>query len=140
MELFLQPKTDFSVASEVQSLLQKHMHDGLPTAAIVAENAPDPTDLDEKTEDEGSSFQQIKDLIRRDRAIYLLTSRCLAVGEIAEKVGFSDSAVFARAFKSWTGLSPRDYTELASLDSRYYTKKYIKNDTIGSTLNLCIKS
>jgi AraC-like DNA-binding protein len=62
-----------------------------------------------KLNDEGSTFQQIKDLLRRDRAIYFLTTQSLAVSEIAEKVGLSDPSVFARAFKSWTGLSPRDY-------------------------------
>jgi AraC-like DNA-binding protein len=62
-----------------------------------------------KLKEEGTSYQKIKDLVRRDRAVYYLTRRGLLVGEVAEKVGFSDSAVFARAFKTWTGLSPREY-------------------------------
>lgn len=110
VELFLQPKTDFSLTSEVQSLLQKHIRDGFPNAGEVASHLHlTRRTLMRKLREEGSSFQQIKDLIRRDRAIYLLTSHHLAVGEIAQQVGFSDPAVFARAFKSWTGVSPRDY-------------------------------
>ena len=62
-----------------------------------------------KLKEEGTSYQKLKDRVRRDRAIYLLTKHTLSVGEVAEKVGFSDSAVFARAFKSWTGSSPREY-------------------------------
>ncbi len=110
VDLFLQPKTDFSLTSEVQSLLQKYLQDGFPTAREVANHMHlTRRTLMRKLRGEGSSFQQIKDLIRRDKAMYWLTSHSLAVGEIAAKVGFSDPAVFARAFKSWTGLSPREY-------------------------------
>jgi AraC-like DNA-binding protein len=62
-----------------------------------------------KLKGEGTSFQQIKERVRRDRAIYFLTNRSCSIATIAEKVGFSDAAVFARAFKSWTGMSPKDY-------------------------------
>ena len=112
VELFLQPKTDFSLTSDVQSLLQQNISAGFPTIREVASQLHlTRRTLMRKLKDEGSSFQQIKDLIRRDRAIYLLTSHPYAVSEIAEKTGFSDPSVFARAFKSWTGLSPRDYRE-----------------------------
>lgn len=110
VELFLQPKTDFSVTGDVQALLQSSVEHGFPTAREVANQLHlTRRTLMRRLSDEGSSFQQIKDLIRRDKAIYLLTSHPLAVSEIADKVGYSDPAVFARAFKSWTGLSPRDY-------------------------------
>lgn len=114
-ELFLQPKEDFSITSEVRSYLKQFVRDGFPTAEDVAHHV----NLTRRTmmrrlKNEGSSLQQIKDLVRRDRAIYLLTRHSLAVGEIAERVGFSDPAVFARAFKSWTGLSPREYRTSSS--------------------------
>ena len=110
VELFLQPKTDFSLTSDVQVVLQKYVQDGFPTARDVADQLHlTRRTLMRKLKEEGSSFQQIKDLIRRDKAIHLLTAQPFAVGEIAEKVGYSDPAVFARAFKSWTGLSPREY-------------------------------
>jgi AraC-like DNA-binding protein len=110
VDLFLRPITDFSLTNEVRALLLANIHDGFPTVR----NAADYLHMTRRTlirklKDEGSTFQHIKDLVRRDRAIYLLTTQSFAVSEIAEKVGFSDSAVFARAFKSWTGLSPRNY-------------------------------
>ncbi len=110
VELFLQPKTDFSLANVVQSLLQEHVQDGFPTAREVATQMHlTRRTLMRKLREEVSSFQQIKDLIRHDKAIYMLTSQSIAIGEIAEKIGFSDPSVFARAFKLWTGLSPREY-------------------------------
>jgi len=110
VNLFLQPVTDFSLTSEVRTLLLTHVQDGFPTIREAAEFLHmTRRTLMRKLEDEGSSFQQIKDLVRRDRAIYFLTSQTLSVSDIAEKVGFSDPSVFARAFKSWTGVSPREY-------------------------------
>lgn len=110
VELFLQPKTDFSLTGEVQALLQKRVQSGFPTADAVAEELHlTRRTLMRRLQQEGSSFQQIKDRIRRDRAIFFLTNRSVAVADIADKVGFSDPAVFARAFKSWTGQSPREY-------------------------------
>jgi len=112
VDLFLRPITDFSLTSEVRALLQKNVQDGLPTIRETAEYLHmTRRTLMRKLDEEGSTFQQIKDLVRRDRAIYFLTSQTFAVSEIAEKVGFSDPSVFARAFKSWTGVSPREYRE-----------------------------
>jgi len=33
----------------------------------------------------------------------------LAIEEIAAAVGFSEATSFYRAFRRWTGVSPRDY-------------------------------
>ena len=110
VDLFLRPVTDFSLTSEVRALLLSHMQKGLLTLRQTAEYLHmTRRTLIRKLQVEGSTFQQIKDLVRRDKAIYFLTTQTFAVSEIAEKVGFSDPSVFARAFKSWTGLSPRDY-------------------------------
>lgn len=120
LELFIQPKTDFSISHDLQKILKKHLRQGFP----VIEDAAETLHLTKRTlirklKEEGSSYQQIKDLVRRDRAIALLTRHKMPLSEIAEAVGFSDPAVFARAFKTWTGLSPREYrTNAAKSSSR----------------------
>lgn len=58
---------------------------------------------------EGTSFQTIKDEVRRDLAITALTSKKTSVTEIAENLGFEDLSSFNRAFKKWTGNTPRSY-------------------------------
>ncbi|TQV71039.1 AraC family transcriptional regulator [Aliikangiella marina] len=58
---------------------------------------------------EGASFQKIKDHIRRDLAINLLSNRKTSVSQISQQLGFSEPAAFSRAFKLWTGLSPKEY-------------------------------
>ncbi|WOX07024.1 AraC family transcriptional regulator [Microbulbifer pacificus] len=109
-EFFQQPRTDFSVSSEIQLLLVKQFKDGIPSlegiASLLRMNQ---RTLIRKLKDEGTSYQQIKDSVRQDKAERLLSLNTLSVSLVAEKLGFSDSAVFARAFKTWTGLSPSDY-------------------------------
>lgn len=61
---------------------------------------------------EGTSYQRIKDNIRREKAIELLSTQRLSVDQISEFVGFSEPRSFTRAFRQWTGLSPRQYRTL----------------------------
>ena len=55
---------------------------------------------------EGTSFQALKDQLRRDMAIVRLTSSEASLIAIAADLGFTDSTAFQRAFKVWTGSAP----------------------------------
>lgn len=110
LELFAQPRQDFSISAVLKKMLNQELAEGFPRI----EDAADRLHMTRRTlirklKDEGTSYQDIKDLVRRDRAVFLLKNRVIPVSKVAEAVGFSDSAVFARAFKSWTGVSPRDF-------------------------------
>ncbi len=58
---------------------------------------------------EGTSYQQIKDGLRRDRAIRLLSDTPQGIADIAAAVGFEEVSAFHRAFRRWTGTSPGRY-------------------------------
>lgn len=62
-----------------------------------------------RLEAEGTSFQAIKDGLRRDIAIRSLRSGLKTIEEIAQDVGFSSAANFHRAFQRWTGSAPSHY-------------------------------
>lgn len=68
-----------------------------------------PSTLRRRLEREGSSFQAIKDDLRRDMAIDLLCNSRSAVDEIAHRLGFAEPSAFHRAFRKWTGSSPGEY-------------------------------
>ena len=58
---------------------------------------------------EGQTYRSIKDRVRRDLAINLLTQSSASVLEISHDLGFAEPSAFHRAFKKWTGLSPGTY-------------------------------
>ncbi|HEX4475368.1 MAG TPA: AraC family transcriptional regulator [Polyangiaceae bacterium] len=62
----------------------------------------------------GTSFSELIDAQRREEALLLMRSVDLSVEEVARRVGYSDAANFTRAFRRWTGLSPRAYRRSTS--------------------------
>ena len=58
---------------------------------------------------EGTSFQAIKDEVRRDFAIQQLTGSSVLLSVLAGQLGFEDLASFNRAFRKWTGSTPGSY-------------------------------
>ena len=112
LELFRQYKADYSLATELKLMLGKAMLDGTGTIEHCADKLHmTRRTLIRKLKDEGTSFQQLKDIVRRDKSIFFLGQQGLKINEVAERVGYSDPAVFTRAFRQWTGLSPRDFRQ-----------------------------
>jgi AraC-like DNA-binding protein len=65
--------------------------------------------LQRRLNDWGVTFEELIDEYRRDRAFRLLMRADHSILEIAYSLGYSDPAHFTRAFKRWTGASPRSY-------------------------------
>ena len=57
----------------------------------------------------GTSFQMILEQLRRGRAVELLLHSGLSVEQIGSELGYLDPSNFGRAFRRWTGQSPREY-------------------------------
>lgn len=55
---------------------------------------------------EASPFQGILDQVREDKAKRYLSDSTRSVAQIAELLGYSESAAFVRAFERWTGKTP----------------------------------
>ena len=67
---------------------------------------------------EGTTFQALKDDLRRDLAISRLIASPVPLAQLASELGFSDSAAFQRAFKSWTGSPPGAYRRKSASGTR----------------------
>ncbi|MGB7478811.1 MAG: helix-turn-helix domain-containing protein [Burkholderiaceae bacterium] len=65
--------------------------------------------LRRRLEQEGQSYQAIKDQLRRDLAIDRLLRSTDSVAAIAAELGFAEPSAFYRAFKKWTGARPAEY-------------------------------
>ena len=60
-----------------------------------------------------SSYAELVDEARRERALALARRAELDVGRLAELTGFTDASAFARAFRRWTGERPGEYMRRA---------------------------
>ena len=64
--------------------------------------------LQRRLKDEGASFEEIKDSVRRDMAERLLSQRGLPLSHVAEMLGYSEAAAFSRSCRRWFGEPPRE--------------------------------
>jgi len=55
----------------------------------------------------GTSYQELLDEARRERAVHFAEATGMTVREMAEELGFSDLRSFRRAFRRWTGSTPQ---------------------------------
>ncbi|RQQ22240.1 AraC family transcriptional regulator [Burkholderia stagnalis] len=62
---------------------------------------------------EGTTFQVLKDELRRDIAIQRLTDTNDTIAAIGADLGFDDPSAFHRAFRHWTGSTPGTYRRSA---------------------------
>lgn len=62
-----------------------------------------------KLKEEGATFQQLLDEIRRDLALKHLKEDKLSTTDISYLLGYSEPSVFFRSFKKWTGQTPTVY-------------------------------
>ncbi len=63
-----------------------------------------------------TSFQEILDSTRHSLALGYMEQSAISITEAAYLLGFSDVSNFTRAFKRWTGKSPRDHRQSLGLD------------------------
>lgn len=61
-----------------------------------------------RLDEEQQSFQRLLDQVRAEHATRYLQNTRLPLSSIAYMVGFSDASNFRRAYRKWTGRSPRD--------------------------------
>jgi AraC-like DNA-binding protein len=81
--------------------------DAAPTLAMLSRTLDlSAATLRRRLEDEGASWGQLKDEVRRELAMQHLADGRLSVGQIADRLGFNDASTFYRAFRKWTGSAP----------------------------------
>lgn len=79
--------------------------------SIAAELNLSPRSFRRRLLEEGTSFRNLLQEARQARAMTLLKSPDLPLSVVAERLGYSDTATFSRAFKEWTAVSPRRFSK-----------------------------
>lgn len=97
-----------SMRGRVESLLLPLLHTGdLGMDDIAQKVGASRATLFRKLRAEGTNFEKVLDDLRHRLALHYLKGAKTSVNQTAYLVGFSDPAAFSRAFKRWTGSSPR---------------------------------
>jgi AraC-like DNA-binding protein len=65
--------------------------------------------LQRRLRENGTSYARLLDQVRSETARRWVEQKTMSFGEIAFGLGFSEPSAFHRAFKRWTGVTPRDY-------------------------------
>ncbi|GIZ13240.1 AraC family transcriptional regulator [Pseudomonas sp. NCCP-436] len=108
-DLLARPDGGNSLTSQIRRLLGRDCRTWPDLERVAQQLHMSPQTLRRHLREEGTSFQELKDHLRRDLAIYHLGRDELAIQVIAEQLGFSEPSAFHRAFKKWTGLTPGTY-------------------------------
>jgi AraC-like DNA-binding protein len=100
---------DDALASRVRGVLQGALPAWLGLAATANALHMAASTMQRRLGAEGTTFQTLKDELRRDIAIVRLHTSTVALSVLADELGFANGAAFQRAFKSWTGSAPGIY-------------------------------
>ncbi|OQW74086.1 MAG: AraC family transcriptional regulator [Proteobacteria bacterium ST_bin13] len=98
-----------TLSGRVEAVLLPLLHTGEASADGVARALGfSRQTLFRKLKSEDASYEQVLDALRHRMALRYLSGGRVSVNETAYLVGFSEPAAFSRAFKRWTGKSPRE--------------------------------
>ncbi|SFD64150.1 AraC family transcriptional regulator [Spirosoma endophyticum] len=99
-----------SLTTRVKSKIVTIMKGEEPTLATVADQlAMGVRTLQLHLKEEGTTYQQLLDEIRKELAVKHLQEANLSTTDIAYLLGFAEPSVFFRSFKKWTGQTPGAY-------------------------------
>ena len=97
-----------SARGRAEAVMERMVRSGQPTMdGVAAALKISRQRLYRQLRAEGTSFEQVLDGLRHRLALEYLGERKASVNETAYLLGFSDPAAFSRAFKRWTGSSPK---------------------------------
>jgi AraC-like DNA-binding protein len=101
---------DLSLAARVRRAVADSLCDGPPSRAKVARRlGMSERTLHRRLAEEGLSFRALADGARREAADSLLGDGDHTLAEVAFLPGFSEQSAFQRAFKRWSGRTPRAF-------------------------------
>jgi AraC-like DNA-binding protein len=90
--------------------IHEHYRESITRQDIADHLGYSPRHLDRRFNEEmGLTPMAYLNRFRLRQSRRLLQSTCRSIGEIADAVGFSDSAYFSRVFKQEMGVSPSEY-------------------------------
>jgi len=99
-----------ATSRRVLTILTRRITATVPSVRDVAcELAMSERSLQRELREEGTSFRQLVEDVRKEIALQHLAQPGALASEAAFLLGFSEPGAFTRAFRRWTGTSPRQF-------------------------------
>ena len=106
------------IVNRVRTIVVEELASHAVTKQHVADRlCVSPRTLQMKLAARNTSFQEIMDSTRKDLALSYIEQSGTSITEAAYLLGFSEVSNFTRAFKRWTGKSPREFRQSLGLDT-----------------------
>jgi len=101
-----------NIVSQVRASIIECLPSGAPgQESIASAMNTSPRSLQRKLSEEGVSYKQLLEDVRKDLAQQYLKESGRSIGEVTFLLGFTEPSNFARSFKRWTGITPHEYRE-----------------------------
>ena len=105
---------DDQIGDEFLANLKSYMMHRLPKGEVSIDNLASQMNISRRTlqrrlSDRDTNFLHVLQEVRSRMALRYLSDNRLGITEIAFLLGYADQGSFSSAFKSWQGMSPRDF-------------------------------
>jgi len=101
-----------SIVDQSRSIIGHELRGGDPSLErVAAQLGLSARTLQRKLHEQHTSHNELVDHLRHELAVRYLQEREMAIGEVAYLLGFSEPSSFHRAFKRWTGATPREFRD-----------------------------
>lgn len=114
-QLLQQLQRSNSLEGQIERIISAHLDQHVVTLDMVAEQLNmNRWKLIRHLKERKTTFQKIHDSVRLKWAKSYLKDNAVQINSIHELLGYSEPSAFTRAFKRWTGLSPRAFRQKAA--------------------------
>lgn len=99
-----------ALSERINSYLLANAYLGVPTLETIAANLNvSSRSLQRRLQEEGVTYQQLTDSIRKSLALHYVESGDYPIKEVSYILGYNELSAFSRAFRRWTGTTPVSY-------------------------------
>ena len=100
------------IVQRTKAAIIEHLPDGRASDSAIAQSLHmSNRTLQRKLNEKGTTFKKLLTEVRKELALKYIRNNQMTLTELSFQLGFSEMSAFSRAFKQWTGNSPRQYRQ-----------------------------